>query len=52
MGKKIEYSNGEMTIYGNLNFASMQVFVLKCYLMYTIPKKGRGYKLKTQPQKS
>lgn len=44
MGKKIEYTNGEMTIIWQPELCQHAGICVKCYRTYTIPKKGHGYR--------
>ena len=53
MGKKIEYTNGELTIVWQPELCQHAgICVKRCYPMFIIPKKDPGCRLKMRQQKN
>lgn len=52
MGKKVEYTNGELTIVWQPEMCQHAGICVKCYPMFTTRKRGRGYKSRMLQRKS
>ena len=52
MGKKIEYTNGELTIVWQPELCQHAGICVRCYPMFIIPKKDPGCRLKMRQQKN